>query len=249
MDRSITLCAAQIAVNDDSTAANVEKHLAVLRLAAGHGAHCVVFPELSLTGYCVEKARAKSITLDAPELETIRNVCDELGLSAVFGAPLRDHEALFVGACICRPGLPPLVYCKQNLHGQEHTVYSPGTQSCVLPVHDRMAGYAICADADKPVLAMTARALGAELYLAGVVCSEPGYASMCAALREQALGNAMTVLMANHAGLTGRYLCVGGSTVWKPDGSVAVHGPAHEECLVLCAMDDDGGYAGSVHAL
>jgi Predicted amidohydrolase len=247
--RTITLCAAQLVFNDGSPAVNLEKHLNVLRLAAGRGVHCVVFPELSLTGYCVREARARSLAPDAPEIEALRIACDELGLSAIVGMPLREGRTLSIAACVCRPGLSVTMYRKQNLHGEEHTVYTPGSQPCVVPIHGYLAGYAVCADTDNPVLAMAARELGAELYLAGVVSGERSHADTCATLEQQARANAMTILMANHAGPTGRYVGAGGSTIWKANGTVAVQGPMHEECLVICAMDDDGGYAGTVLAL
>lgn len=97
-------------------AANVRQHLELARAAADDGAHVLVFPELSLTGY--ELARAAKLafygTAD-PRLEPLARAARELSLTLIVGAPARLGGALRLAAFALRADGGREVYAKRRL--------------------------------------------------------------------------------------------------------------------------------------
>ena len=73
--------------------ANLDRVCEYSKTAAAAGARLVVFPECTLSGYClrdIEEARANSIDVEGPEIGTLIHLCRELKLFVVVGLLERD---------------------------------------------------------------------------------------------------------------------------------------------------------------
>ena len=238
---ALTLAAAQTLSLAGDVPANLQRHLAFMQAAAEQGVQLLVFPELSLTGY--EPALAAQLAI-APEdalLAPLREMAQELRMTAVVGMPIRLAPAtgVFVAALVLGADGSLEVYTKQHLHPGEEVAFVAGQGGAALEWADDRIALAVCADfshASHPRLAAEA---GATVYAAGVLISEGGYATDSALLQGYAAEHRMLVLMANHGGPSGGYTCAGRSAIWSADGTLLADVPGIGEALVIARRNGE----------
>ncbi|KQM54899.1 carbon-nitrogen hydrolase [Pseudomonas sp. Leaf15] len=247
---ALTLAAAQTTSIAGDVRTNLQQHLAFMQAAAEQGVQLLVFPELSLTGY--EPALAAQLAI-APEdalLAPLREMAQELRMTAVVGMPIRlsPETGVFVAALVLGADGSLAVYTKQHLHPGEEVAFVAGQGGPALEWADDRIALAVCADfshASHPHLAAEA---GATVYAAGVLISEGGYATDSALLQGYAAEHRMLVLMANHGGPSGDYTCAGRSAIWAADGRLLAGAPGIGEALVIGRRDGQH-WTGQVVAL
>lgn len=247
---ALTLAAAQSISIAGDVPANIERHLAFMQVAAEHNVQLLVFPELSLTGYEPSLAAGLAIAPDDPALAPLREMARALRLTAVVGMPIRltPDAGVLIGALVLGADGSLAVYTKQHLHPGEEVAFVPGQGGAALEWGDEQIALAVCADfshASHPRLAAEA---GATVYAAGVLISEGGYATDSALLQGYAAEHGLLVLMANHGGPSGGYVCAGRSAIWAADGGLLAAAPGVGDALVI-ARRDDAVWAGQVVAL
>ncbi len=86
------------------------------------------------------------------------------------------------------------------------------------PVHVQALGplqiaSAICADTNHPTHAASAARAGTNVYAAGILTSENGYAAEAPMWQSHAREHGMVVLIANHGGPSGGYVSAGRSGI------------------------------------
>ena len=247
---ALTLAAAQSISIAGDVPANIERHLAFMHVAAEHNVQLLVFPELSLTGYEPSLAAGLAITPDDPVLAPLREIARALRLTAVVGMPVRlaPDAGVLIGALVLGADGSLALYTKQHLHPGEEVAFVPGQGGAALEWEDEQIALAVCADfshASHPRLAAEA---GATVYAAGVLVSEGGYATDSALLQGYAAEHGLLVLMANHGGPSGGYVCAGRSAIWAADGGLLAAAPGVGDALVI-ARRIDAVWAGQVVAL
>ncbi len=220
---------------------NVRRHVRLSSLAAAHGARLVVFPELSLTSYDLGLSLQDAIDPGDCRLAPLAQVSRDRGLTIVAGAPLREADALHIGAIVFHPDGGRHTHTKQYLHVGEDVAFSPGRGGILLPIGGEQVGLAICADITHPEHARDAAARGATAYAAGALISESGYAPDTAWLRQYAVEHRMLVLMANYGATTGGWVSAGRSAVWLPDGSLLAAAPPAGEAVVIARSSRSSG--------
>ena len=100
---SFVAALAQIAPRLGEVHANLERHLAVIAEARAGGAHLVVFPELSLTGYFLKDLVPDcALRLDSDELATLAEACRDI--DAVVGCVVETETARFHNAALYLSG-------------------------------------------------------------------------------------------------------------------------------------------------
>ncbi|NYF77818.1 carbon-nitrogen hydrolase family protein [Granulicella arctica] len=233
-ETNLILAVAQSGSIPGDVSANVARHLRFGVVAAEHGVQFLVFPELSLTGYEPALARSNSVHPHDPKLDPLRRLAEEARMTVVVGAPiLNDKRELHIGAlAICSDGMVS-TYTKQHLHPGEDEVFTPGLGGPMLSVEGAAVALAICADTTYPQHPASAAACGANVYAAGVLITENGYASDTALLRQYSLQHKMAVLMANHSAPTGGWVSAGKSAIWSDDGELVATSPGTEEGLLI----------------
>jgi predicted amidohydrolase len=247
---AFALAAAQTIAIAGDIPANLQRHLAFMRVAAEHGVQVLVFPELSLTGYEPSLAAGLAIALDDVVLAPLREMAQALRLTAVVGMPIRlaPGAGVSIGALVLGADGSLAVYTKQHLHPGEEVAFVPGQGGAVLDLRGERIALAVCADfshASHPLAAVEARA---NVYAAGVLISEGGYATDSALMQGYAAEHGLLVLMANHGGPSGGYVCAGRSAIWAGDGSLLAAVPGAGDALVI-ARRESGQWSGQVVAL
>ena len=243
----LTIAAAQSISVAGDLAANIVWHQRFMQVAAEQGVQLLVFPELSLTGYERGLAADLAVVPDAKELQPLRDFAREVGVTSVVGMPIRlsDDSPVLIGALVLGADGSLGVYSKQHLHPGEEVAFAPGNGGSMLNIGGDTVALAVCADFSHPSHAAAAAQQGADLYAAGVLITESGYAPDSALLKGYAGTHSMTVLMANHGGATGGWESAGRSAIWAPDGSLIVAASSAGNVMVV-ARRDAGGWKGSV---
>ncbi|KJZ40086.1 MULTISPECIES: carbon-nitrogen hydrolase family protein [Pseudomonas] len=243
----LTIAAAQSISVAGDLAANIVWHQRFMQVAAEQGVQLLVFPELSLTGYERGLAADLAVVPDAKELQPLRDFAREVGVTSVVGMPIRlsDDSPVLIGALVLGADGSLGVYSKQHLHPGEEVAFAPGNGGSMLNIGGDTVALAVCADFSHASHAAAAAQQGADLYAAGVLITESGYAPDSALLKGYAGTHSMTVLMANHGGATGGWESAGRSAIWAPDGSLIVAASSTGSVMVV-ARRDAGGWKGSV---
>lgn len=247
---ALTLAAAQTTSVAGDVPANIQRHLAFMQAAAEHGVQLLVFPELSLTGYEPTLAAGLAIAPEDALLAPLRDMAQALRLTAVVGMPIRlaPQTGVLIGALVLGADGSLAVYTKQHLHPGEDAAFIAGQGGAALEYGGNRIALAVCADFSHASHPRQAAEAGANVYAAGVLISEGGYATDSALLQGYAVEHGLLVLMANHGGPSGGWACAGRSAIWAADGGLLAAAPGLGDALVI-ARRDGGHWSGHVVAL
>ena len=238
---ALTLAAAQTLSIAGDVEANIARHRVFMQAAAEQGVQLLVFPELSLTGYEPTLAADLAIAPDAPVLAPLREMARELQLTAVVGMPIRlaPQADVLIGALVLGADGSLAVYTKQHLHPGEDVAFAAGQGGEALEWGNDRIALAVCADFSHASHPRHAAQAGANVYAAGVLISEGGYAKDSALLQGYTAKHRLLVLMANHGGPSGGWACAGRSAIWAADGRLLAAVPGVGEALVIARRDDE----------
>ncbi|MFD1859764.1 carbon-nitrogen hydrolase family protein [Aeromicrobium camelliae] len=215
-------------------AGNVERHAAWIGQAAARGARLVGYPELSLTGYELDRVAADpalTLTSDDPRLAPLREACAATGATAIVGAPTMLDGRRRLAALVV-DGEHIRVYAKRRLFGRETDVFTPGTTPLVVSVGDSRIAVGVCADLGSQEQVREAATLDADAWLLGSLVSAEGYEleARQAASASTLLGG--VVAFANHAAPTGGWAPAGRSGAWDR-GTLLAAADGRDETIVL----------------
>lgn len=234
--QNICIAAAQSASLPGDILANVEHHLELARAAACESVSFLLFPELSLTGYELQRMQDCIVLPSDPCLQALKDLACHAGMTIVLGAPVEPKvgDKPAIGAICCHPDGTTSIYRKRFLHVGEEAFASPGTDNVhLVRVNDEPLSLAICADTVNPQHPRWAREAGAKIYAAGVLWSRGGYAADATLMQQYAASHGFAALVANHAGPTGGYASGGGSAFWAPGGQLLGVAPDQEPALLI----------------
>jgi predicted amidohydrolase len=243
----LTLGAGQIRCELGDVQANLEKHLEMIEEARDRGVDLVVFPELSLTGYQLER-RTLDVAMrrDDPVIRRLAEAAKGLTVVAGFveeGPSAQFHNA----AALVRDGKLLFIHRKLNLatYGnlEEDKYFAEGRYVEVCRQDSSwIASVLICADLWNPALVHLAALHGATLLLAPVASSVDAVGGDFSnpqgwetALSFYAMLYGMPVVMTNHCGESGGLRFWGGSRI------MGAHGKT-----IACAGDEEGLYTAQV---
>lgn len=211
--------------------ANLDEHLRLTRLAAAGGAQLALFPELSLTGYELNRGRELAFAEDDPRLTPLVEAAAATGVTLIVGAPVRLASRLHIGAFILRPDRTTEVYTKHHLGAfgeaaavdgavppAEATVFEPGDRNPLVQYGGSLAAVAVCADIGLSSHPQEAADRGAKSYLASMFVIPSDYEGDAAKLRSYAVRHGMLVALANYGGPTGGLASAGRSAIWSETG-------------------------------
>lgn len=245
--RPDTIAVAQTPSIAGNVSANVEIHVQAIHSAAAEGVSFLVFPELSLTGYEPELAAELAFTTDDSRLWPLIDAARESGIVVAVGAPLSTDELPRIAALVISPDGRVEAYAKMHLHPGEEQYFSAGDSCYLLTLNRNRIALAICADANVASHADDCALRGANVYAAGVMITDKGYAADTEQLMRRARTHNMLVAMANHNRPTGGWSAVGKSAIWNAEGLLAA-ADATQSALVIADLAD-GGSHGRVVAL
>ena len=199
---------------------NLEAHIGWIKQAVSKDADLVVFPELSLTGYEPELARALASHQNDKRLDRLQQLSNACKITIGVGLPTREKEDLFISMILFRPEKERLTYSKQFLYPTEVPVFTAGSNPLLLAFETDVVAPAICYELSNREHYEYAARHKASVYLASVLNSVEGVEADLIKLGEIARQYKMVTFMANYTGTSGGYRCAGRSTVWNEKGEV-----------------------------
>ncbi len=248
----VTIALAQLNTHLGDVPANLEKHLDQVRQAKAAGADLLIFPELSLTGYCLQDlvpAVAHHASSDDPLFKPLLEASQWIDLVVGFVDEDQRHR-FYISSAYLSGGLVLHVHHKVYLptYGlfDEGRFFAPGDEVRAFDTRFGRAGMLICEDfwhASPPYLLWLD---GADLML---FCSaSPGRGlgqgpALDAARWVEDINRAYAglfttfVVHSNRTGFEDGLNFWGGSTIYDPNGELVAKSPYHEEHLVVAEID------------
>jgi predicted amidohydrolase len=246
------LALAQIAPHLGDMQANLEMHLQFIEQARRAGAHLIVFPELSLTGYVLQDLVSWVARRPQAEDGFFRPLFQaSRDLDIVFGFVDEDeHHRFYIASGYLSEGKLLHIHHKVYLptYGlfDEGRFFAPGGRVRAFDTRFGRLGLLICEDfwhVSPPYLLWLD---GADLMI--FTSASPGRGlsqdSRLASSRwvetvNQSYAGLFTCFIAhcNRVGYEDGLNFWGGSTVFDPNGELIAHAPYHEESLTLATLD------------
>jgi predicted amidohydrolase len=223
--------------------------------------HCdiVIFPEMSLSGYCDPTRFPESIqTLDSEWVGRFVDLTEEYAIAAAAGfiETNPNEEKPFITQVLAQNGRLVGSYRKRHIVDEEVEWFSPGDTTPVFRL--QLAGgevacaLAICADSDNPTVFADAARSGAQIIfhssapgLYGRRTDDAAWQSgfdwytkhLAERLPAYARRHGMYIAVATQTGSTVDEDFPGGSFVFGPDGECLAASPDYGEMLLICELD------------
>lgn len=228
------IAAAQITSIVGDKNENLNKHLEMINFAAEQKADLIIFPEMSLTGYC--RAEAKNLVVKPTDTEiiTLQEKAQTHALVIVVGAPIEIDEVLYIGSYILMPDGIVEIYTKQFLHEGEELFYgSSFNHNPQIKIKDEIISFAICADIDHALHPRNAKENQCSLYLSSIFFTKNGINGGHQLLSKYASTYAMNILMANYSGTVWGMEAGGASSFWNKKGKAIASLDCENQGLLL----------------
>ncbi len=225
--------------------------------ASQAGAHVVVFPELSVTGYPPEDLLLKGAFI-ADNQKALDSFAASTGAcAAVVGFVLREGAHLFNAAAVCANGTVQHVYRKQLLPNysvfDEERYFEPGAAvtedgsvAGVFQINDVTVGVSVCEDiwfADGPVKAQAAHGARILLNLNGSPFHQGKHSEREDMLSQRARETGSTIVYVNQVGGQDELVFDGSSVVIASNGSVASRLKSFDSDFAIIDIAADGTVA------
>jgi predicted amidohydrolase len=214
--------------------ANIARIIERLESAKAAGADLVVFPEASVTGYCVSSSEsAVAIGVSVTDLKPIREAIERLDLLAVVGFAETDGKTVWNSAVLFEPGLAPRVYRKTHLPflGLDKFVEA-GDLLEVFDTRIGKIGVIICFDLRLPEPARILALRGAEIIVLPTNWPEGGEISANHIAVARAAESRVFLATCDRVGVENGFRFIGLSKIIGPDGAVLAAAGVGEETII-----------------
>jgi len=164
------LASAQIEAKIGDLEGNLNNHLQMIDIASKNNADLIIFPEMSLTGYCREEASKLAFTSDDNRLTILKKQASKNNIIIVVGAPIIIDSYLYIGSFIIYPNLKIKIYTKQFLHeGEDAFFKSSFNYNPIVKLEEETITLAICADIDVEKHAENAFKNDTTIYIPSII--------------------------------------------------------------------------------
>ncbi len=238
------VCMAQINTLVGDIAGNTQRVLEVSAAQKAAGAHVVVFPELTLTGYPPEDLLLRGDLLDRTEA-ALAMLYAELpaDLTIVVGYPRGRDGALFNSAGVISAGKLLAQYDKQCLPNyevfDEKRYFDAGTEPCVIDIDGLSVGLTICEDIWYPEPAAQAKAAGAEILIN--INASPFHRGKSSErlerVKSSAAAHQLPIIYVNQVGGQDELVFDGGSFAVDAQGELSVSAQTFIEAFPIVKVD------------
>ena len=217
-------------------AANLATSLRLMQEARDGGAELAVFPELSLTGYYLDRQTARGAAVADHALARLQAAADELELPTVYGLPLLEGQALLNAVAVLRPSLEPEFYVKTHLFRGEKDWFSPGTALWSGDLAGWRCGILNCYEVGFPELARALVLRGARLLLVPAAFGRQRHHIWATMTVARAIENGAYLAAAAQAGSNGTVEFEGHSRIVDPIGHVIAEEPS-DQGIIYADLD------------
>ena len=233
---------------------NIKKHLTMADKAIRAGAHLVVFPELSLTGYSVKDMNwdlALNLTGDTSPLLPLLKKSKAISILAG-GIEEDEHHALYNSAFLFEDGAVRTAHRKTYppTYGmfEEMRYFTAGKSVRAIDTKHGRLGVVVCEDLWHPSVPYLLAQDGAQTVIALVASptrvggkEKQLQTSVVNGENHRAYARLLSIYVAfcNRVGYEDGVNFWGGSSVVGPDGVVVAEGKLFDEDLIVADIDEN----------
>lgn len=232
---TINIALAQLRCELRNKETNLLRILQSLKEASEKGADYVLFPELYLTGYVMDKQLPLlAETENGPSVQRIRREAKRYRVGAIVGFPELEGDLLYNAALIIgKNGEIIGKYRKVHLYHREKEWFTPGELFPVFSLPEGKIGLMITYDMEFPEAARILSLKGAQLLLILAANMVPYQHFQDTFIKARALENHVYTALANMVGLDNENIFFGESQIVHPNGREIYKGKNNEEIPVI----------------
>ncbi|WP_109830803.1 carbon-nitrogen hydrolase family protein [Reichenbachiella versicolor] len=214
------ICVAQTKPILNDRTKNLEDHKVWIKSAAEEGADCIVFSELSMTGYEPKLADKEAVSGELLEIKELQSLSDQYNITICAGIPVRVFGGITISMVIFQPNKEQVIYSKQYLHEDEEPYFIEGTEQVGIEVSGIFLTPAICYESMKEKHLEACLSLGAKIYMASVAKHRDATERAYKYYPEVAKKYKIPIMMSNCVGRYDGMDCCGQSAVWDEEGKL-----------------------------
>ena len=213
------LASAQINCTVGEIQQNLTAHYQMIQTAIDHKSNLILFPEMSITGYCRAETSHLALNENDARLDKLKEFSSKGNIIIIVGAPIKINVKLYIGSFIINPDQPIQIYTKQYLHkGEELYFESSMVYNPILEWKTEKLSLAICADINNENHPCQAEKNKCSIYLPSIFYSKKGLESGAKQLKKHAEKYNLNILMSNYSGELWGMKAGGESAFWDSKG-------------------------------
>lgn len=199
---------------------NLNTAKSVLINASKKQCDLVVFPELYLSGYLLDKnIRTNAVDLKHYAIKSLQEICRQHNIACVIGFPRKNSCDLFNSSCfIDKDGKIVGVYDKTHLFGDEKLYFTAGQVLKTFETSLGKVGLLICYDIEFPEPSRTLALQGADMIVCISANMKPYYNLHKKFIEIRALENTIPIIYCNYIGKNQQFSFVGKSNIINNKG-------------------------------
>jgi len=254
----LKLALAQMRSEKGDWAGNLERVEKYMDQASAQGCDIIVFPEMSLSGYCDPWRFPESVQeLDSEWVERFVRLTEKYGIAASAGFIEANRESKpYITQVLAQDGRMVGSYRKRHIVDEEANWFSAGDHTPLFQLRLPQGGVdvalAVCADSDNPAIFADAAQGGAQIVLHSSAPGlygrrtdeaswQEGFDWYKSYLRERlpryAREYGLYIAVATQTGATMDEDFPGGSFVFGPEGECLLASPDWAEMLLTYSLD------------
>lgn len=212
---------------------NIAGHKSMIQLAVNNAADCIIFPELSITGYATELASTFAMDFSDERLNDFQIISDKYQITIGIGIPLNTITGVTISTLFFRPGKERQIYSKQYLHPDEKPYFIEGKKASVFNLGTIKIALAICYEISISEHVINTFAQNPDIFVASVVKSKNGIKKAITTLSNIAKTYHTPVFMSNSIGVADGEEIAGLSSSWDENGNLIAQLGDKKEGILL----------------
>lgn len=222
-------------------AGNMNRTVLWTRQAKKAGAELVCFPELNLTGYCLDPQEMSSLAqpIPGPLSDELNDLARQTGMIILVGMVEQNpHGQPYISHCVCQPNDDIAIYHKLHLSPHERPVFEKGDNIPLFRTEKICFGIQLCYDGHFPELSTAMTENGAQVifipHASPRTNAQVKHQSWMRHLPARAYDNSVFVVACNQQGDNQRGLCFPGNAVAiDPSGHILQKKVSDDEGMIV----------------
>ncbi|SHJ28974.1 carbon-nitrogen hydrolase family protein [Aquimarina spongiae] len=214
------ICIAQIQSLKGNIQKNIQNHLEIIQHAITLNGEMVIFPELSVTGYEPELAKALALEVNNPIFDPFQQLADDHDIVIGVGMPTIAPNGIHISMLIFQAKKDRSIYAKRILHQDELPYFVSGDHPPSLDLKGEKIAIGICYETLQREHFINAVQNEVTVFIASVAKPERGLEKAYVHFPSMAKEFEIPILMSNSIGYCDNFLSNGQSAVWNDKGEL-----------------------------